>query len=281
METEKSYIDIHSHILPEMDDGPPSLEAAVALAQAFVEKGFRTVIATPHCTEGSPSVEAIMAAVEALNRALSDRRIPLRVLPGAEHALEPRLMERLAQGALLTLNRGRYLLIELPLLQPLPPYTRDMLFALRAHGYYPLLAHPERVKAFQDDLALLAATIRSGAYAQLTLGSLTGAMGPEAHRTAAAMLKGNLVHFLATDAHRPGVRLDETERAARLLEQAVGAGSAAFFLKKRPLELLNDRPVAVPDRAATAAERERSERGKRWHRFPIISKLFAGSEHRN
>ena len=250
------YIDIHTHILPAIDDGPPSLEAAVALAQAFVEKGFHTVIATPHCTEGSPSVEAIMAAVEALNRALAGQKIPLRVLPGAEHTLEPRLMERLAQGALLTLNRGRYLLIELPLLQPLPPYTRDMLFALRAHGYYPLLAHPERVKAFQDDLALLAATIRSGAYAQLTLGSLTGAMGPEARRAAAAMLERNLVHFMATDAHRAGIRLAETKNAVRLLEQAGGPGSAALFLAERPRQLLRDRPVAV---AGTAADPERKK----------------------
>ncbi|MEW5785245.1 MAG: CpsB/CapC family capsule biosynthesis tyrosine phosphatase [Bacillota bacterium] len=255
------YIDIHTHILPGLDDGPATLPEALALAAALVEKGFTAVIATPHCFEGKPAAPAILENLGEINRALSERSIPLRVLPGAEHALEPQLVKRLQDGAVLTLNRGRCLLIELPLYQPLPPYTRDLLFELRARAYYPILAHPERVMAFQDHFSSLLEIVRGGAMTQLTLASLTGVMGPEAQRTAKRMLKHKLAHFAATDAHSPGPRLGAVPRAAALLEQDLGPGAAALLLSERPQLLLENRPVLLLETETTAQPPRRPRRG--------------------
>ena len=144
----------------------------------------------------------------------------MQVLPGSELALEPQLLRRVKSGQALTLNRGCYLLIELPVYQQLPLYTEELLFELKAHGYRPILAHPERVKAFQVEISYLYRLVEKGVYLQLTLSSLTGLLGPAVQKTAWKLLSHGLVHFMATDAHCTGRRLSATDWAVQRLETA-------------------------------------------------------------
>ena len=204
------------------------------------------MVATPHCFEGNPSVTEILERWRQLDGELKRREIPLQVLPGAELLIEPRLPERARQGQVLPLNRGRYLLLELPLFQEVPPYLEELLFELKACGYAPILAHPERVKTFQRDLSLLSRLVSGGLYTQLTKSSLTGLQGSTVQRTAGRMLDRRLVHLLGTDAHSGGGRLLETGPALKLLTKKIGAAGVEAMLKTRPEQLLHGQELEIP-----------------------------------
>lgn len=241
------YTDLHTHILPGLDDGPADLEEALALARALVAAGFSTVVATPHCYEGKPSADVILESLQTLQAELARLQIPLAVLPGAEYAIDLHLPKRLEAGALLTLNGSRFLLLETPAFQPLPPFTGELIFELRLRGCYPILAHPERCAAFQEDPGRLERLIRSGALTQITLSSLTGAMGPAAARAAALFFHSGLAHILATDAHTAAGRLSVIAKALALAEKLGGPGTADLMLQERPAAILRDHLPPLPE----------------------------------
>lgn len=238
-----SYIDLHNHILPGLDDGPAGMEESIMLAQAMVKAGFSQVTATPHCFEGVPPKALIEERLAELQEELRKNKIALQVLPGAEHILEPELPQRFEEGAVLTLNRSRFLLVELPAFQPLPPYTGELIFELRLRGCYPILAHPERIDALQRDPGRLYRLVCAGALSQLTLGSITGLMGSAAARASALFMANKLCHFLATDAHSTA-RLRKLKQSLAKVDRLCSPGSAGLMLRQRPAAVLRD---CLPD----------------------------------
>jgi len=242
-----TYIDCHTHILPDMDDGPADMAEALDLAWALIQAGFTRAVATPHCAQGEPSRAAILERLAELKDELARRQLPLDLCPGAEYALEPDLPQRLHAGELLTLNGSRFLLLEPPAYQPLPPFFEQMIFDLRLCGCYPILAHPERCGDFQKSPGRLYRLIRRGALTQVTLSSLTGALGPGAARAAALFFAAGAVHFLATDAHSAAGRLNGTETALALVEKLGGSGAADLMLGTRPALILQDQLPLLPE----------------------------------
>ena len=234
----KKYVDLHNHILPGIDDGPRTMNEAVMLARAMVAVGYDTVVTTPHTFEGNPAPDLIIERIKELQKELDKKNIPLKLLPGSEQHIEPQTLKRLLDGEILTLNNTRYLLLELPMLQPLPIYTEDLLFDLVSHGYRPIIPHPERVVVLQKDFKLLYNLHNAGAIFQVTLGALIGWIGPEAQKTARRMLKANLAHLFATDAHNAAYRLLTVNKATAYLEKEKGPGAAKLYLTDRPRHLL-------------------------------------------
>jgi protein-tyrosine phosphatase len=241
-----NYIDLHNHILPAIDDGPRTMNEAVLQARALVAAGYGTVVATPHSFEGRPSPALILERLAELQEELGRLEIPLKVLPGAEQHIEPQTLQRLQQGEILTLNNSRYLLLELPMLQPLPPYTEQLIFDLVVHGYRPVIPHPERTLELQKNPQLLYRLWRAGALFQLTWGVLTGQLGPECAGTANLMIEHNLAHLFSTDAHNFASRLLTVNKAAAALDQKMGPGSAALMLRDRPLQLISNQDLELP-----------------------------------
>jgi protein-tyrosine phosphatase len=204
-------IDLHSHILPGLDDGPATMEGSLALARAAVDAGTRTILATPHINDHAEIGPALIAAgIEALRAALDRAAIPLEVLPGGEIAiwrlgdLDDETLRALALGG------GPYLLVESPL-SPVVGDFEPMVLDLHARGHRVLLAHPERCPAFQRDPARLERLVDAGALAQITAGSMSGGFGSTARRFTVALLREGLVHVVASDAHDhvkrpPGLR---------------------------------------------------------------------------
>lgn len=240
------FIDLHTHILPGLDDGPATMNESLALARALVEAGFTAAVATPHCREGKPAAADILKSLKELQEELKQARIPLTVLPGAEHALDPYLVQRLEAGDLLTLNSSRFILLEPSIFQPLPPYAGDLIFELRLRGYYPVLAHPERCAAFQNYPDRLAQLVYAGALTQLTLSSLSGRLGPQPARAAASFFRRGLAHILATDAHDGG-RLVQIGDALAKAEKLGGPEAAELLLIKRPAAILRDELPPLPE----------------------------------
>lgn len=145
-------MDIHSHILPGIDDGANSIEETLIMVRQLHEAGFDTLIATPHVMEGNMylSPEEILAATEQVRECISEAGIPVKILPGAENYIFPEMAKWVCEGKLLTLgNTKKYLLVELPLLE-IPLYTDHVFFELQVNGITPVLAHPERYRVLGD-----------------------------------------------------------------------------------------------------------------------------------
>ncbi len=260
------FIDLHNHILPAIDDGPGNMDQAVMLARDLVSAGCETVVATPHAYEGKPEPDLILKRLGQLQDELKRQNVALKLLPGSEQHIDPDLLWRLQAGQILTLNRTKYLLLELPMLQPLPVYTEQLLFALMQEGYQPVIPHPERLISLQRDRRLLYRLHRAGAIFQVTWGAFIGKIGPAAQKTARFMLDANLVHLLATDAHNPGTPLLSVDEASCFLEHEKGAGFSELMLTTRPRLLLDNQPLKLPEPLSLLPDSS--------EKIPFLSRLF-------
>lgn len=196
-------IDIHCHILPELDDGAKNMEETLEIVRQLYATGFHTLITTPHVMEGRDFISPteILAVTEQVQQQVAKAGIPVRILPGAENYIFPDMAKWAGEGKLLTLgNTGKYLLVELPMLE-IPWYTEQVFFNLQVQGITPVLAHPERQRTLIDDPKKLVDWARKGILLQLDLRSISGKYGSRAQRLAKQMLHSNLVHFIGSDAH--------------------------------------------------------------------------------
>jgi protein-tyrosine phosphatase len=194
-------IDLHAHILPGVDDGPDTLEESLALARAAVDAGTRVLAATSHVSHMFPTDPALFPGrLTAVREALQEAGVPLDVVAGGE--LAPSRLAGLDEAALhvLSLGGGPYLLVECPF-SPLAAELEPLVFELQRAGWGVLLAHPERSAAFHRAPDRLAGLVARGALVQITAGSLTGQFGETARRYSLELLREELVHVLASDAH--------------------------------------------------------------------------------
>ncbi|TEB08231.1 Tyrosine-protein phosphatase YwqE [Pelotomaculum schinkii] len=229
-------IDIHSHILPGLDDGAGSVEESLAMARRAAADGIRMMVATPHVITGlyPNGRETILSAVEQLQRVFEDNGIDLPILPGAEYRLEPDLPKRMARGELLTVNDGgRYLLVEMPAAL-VPDYTGQVFYELQLQGLTPIIAHPERNEGFARDHGLLHELVSHGALVQITAGSLTGLLGSAAAANARAFLRQGCVHFIATDAHASSDRAPVLSTASREAARLAGEEEGISLVTGNP-----------------------------------------------
>lgn len=205
-------IDLHSHILPGIDDGAPDLEASLEFARAAVASGTTRIAATPHVdARYRVTADERDAALAELRDALATAGIALDVIPGAEIALDRYIDLDEAELARLRLGDGPYLLLESPLSAAAGAFDR-FLAGLLSRGVKLLIAHPERCPGFQRRPERLAALVQGGALAQVTAGSLAGRFGATVQAAALHMLEEGLVHDLCSDSH------DATRRGPDLNE---------------------------------------------------------------
>jgi protein-tyrosine phosphatase len=240
-----AVIDLHSHILPGLDDGPATLEGSLELARVAVAEGTRTILATPHINH-DPSIdpERIAAGLAELRAALAEAEIPLEVLPGGEIAIW-RLID-LDDDTLraLALGGGPYLLVESPF-SPVIGDFEPMVLDLHRRGHCVLLAHPERCPAFQKTPARLKSLVDAGALVQLTSGSMTGGFGSTVRRFTIAILREGYAHVIASDAHDTDRRPPGLRAGFPALERDLpGLGEQAEWLTQLvPRALLDGAPL--------------------------------------
>jgi protein-tyrosine phosphatase len=197
------FIDIHSHILPGLDDGPEVLAESLALLRCYSGVGVKRVFATPHFLPGtawSASPRRIMAFVEGLREVLPDHGINLEIISGMEIAIQKNMGKNLARGRYLPLGESDIFLLEPPFksatfnpLEPLKEFTRQ--------GKRVILAHPERSEYFQRNPQTLQQAHRNGIAIQINYGSLLGYFGAASEKTAKQLVAWEVVDYLASDAH--------------------------------------------------------------------------------
>lgn len=238
-------IDLHTHILPGVDDGTRSLEEAREVALDAAAEGVTVLAATPHVRDDYPTTAEVMEeGVAELRADFAAQGIPVQVLPGAE--VDIGILWALPQEELrrLTLAQtGRYLLLEMPY-RGWPVALDTAVSRLVWLGIIPLLAHPERNPEVQDRPERLRTLVDAGALAQVTAASLNGGLDRASQAAAIRLLELRLAHVLASDTHGPHItregigaatrRLADPDLARYLTVEAPGAIIAGEPVPERP-----------------------------------------------
>jgi protein-tyrosine phosphatase len=200
-------IDLHSHILPDLDDGARTLAASLEIARACVADGVDLIAATPHVRHDYPTRPDVMEeGVALLQMGLNEEGIELAVLGGGEISFD--YLRRLTADDRRRFGLGgnpSYLLLEFPYYgwtMALEHHVK----ALVADGITPVVAHPERNTDVQHDPKRVATLVESGALIQLTAAAIDGRIGRSAQAASFELIELDLVHLIGSDAHHPGIR---------------------------------------------------------------------------
>ncbi len=243
--TQLPMYDIHSHILPGVDDGAKTVDDFVAMARAAAGQGTTAMLATPHrrdITENF-SVEYLTDHAAKMVEELRAQDIELTLLLGMENHLDLDLPEHLSDGIALPMNGTKYALVELPFYGH-PNYVEDVLFKIQVQGVTPILAHPERLELFQNDPDLLLKLVERGMLSQVTAGSVTGHFGGKVKRLTLSLLRRELVHILASDTHFPtGPRSPALRRGMTAAAEIVGEEKARAMVDDTPRAVIEGREV--------------------------------------
>jgi protein-tyrosine phosphatase len=241
-------IDLHSHLLPGIDDGSKDLAMSLAMARMAAADGISTVACTPHILPGvyNNSGPAIRKAVVRLSESIAEAGIPISLVTGADVHIAPDLDVQLHDGRALTLNDSKYLLLEPPH-HVLPPRLEDLIFGLQATGYVPILTHPERLSWVEGHYDLIGRLVSSSVLMQITAGSVMGRFGRRPRYWAERMLDEGLCHLLATDAHNTEQRAPRMADAREFVAKRLGDDEAINLVLRRPQGILNNlSPAELP-----------------------------------
>ena len=250
--------DLHSHLLPGIDDGAPDLETSLAMARAYADQGVECVACTPHILPGlyHNAGPQIRQAVKELQTRLGDAGIPLRLTTGADNHIVPDFVAGLKSGHLLTLADSAYVLVEPPH-HVAPARIEDLFFDILLAGYVPVLTHPERLSWIENKYDVMERLAARGVWMQITSGSLLGSFGRRPRYWAERMLAEGLVHILATDAHNMGQRPPDLLAGRMQAEKLAGAAEARHLTVTRPQAvLLNQPPNTAPLPSANKADED-------------------------
>lgn len=196
-------IDIHSHLIPGIDDGAQSIEESIAMIQRMKSLGYSHLVTTPHviwdCYRNTPST--ILEGLQSVRAACAAAQIDIKIDAAAEYFLDEHFVEMLRTDQQLLTLPGNRLLVELPYSTPLMN-TSESLFNIIEKGYQPVLAHPERYTYFYSDPSVFKKLVSQGCELQVNILSLSSYYGPNVNKMAEWLLENQLITFLGSDAHK-------------------------------------------------------------------------------
>lgn len=229
-------IDIHSHILPGIDDGAKTEADSLAMAKKAVEEGIHTIIATPHHKNGTfdNERESILTYTNILNALFQDHHIPLTLLPGQETRINGDMIDDIQNGNILPLNDTKYIFVEFPS-NHVPRYAKQMLFDIQVAGYTPIIAHPERNEELIEQPGKLYDFVKTGSLTQVTAGSILGKFGKTVQKFTHQILDANLTHFIASDVHNTTTRGFWMNGAYEEIKRTYGTDTYYMFIENGQL----------------------------------------------
>jgi protein-tyrosine phosphatase len=239
-------IDMHSHILFNVDDGPKDINESLELLQLAVQEGITEIISTSHVLHHSYQVEAetVINQTALLQHELNARNIPLKIHTGHEIRISEDLVEQLQQKKILPLGESRYVLVEFPS-SNIPSYTKTLFNKLQEEGYTPIIAHPERNKAIAENPKKLYDLIINGALAQITAGSLAGHFGKAIQKTSIQLVEANLVHTYGSDVHNAHTRPFLFDAGLTALENRKLLNQVDILLENNARIITNDEMIIM------------------------------------
>ncbi|MBL4593090.1 MAG: hypothetical protein JKX68_04645 [Flavobacteriales bacterium] len=194
--------DIHSHLIPGIDDGSPDMETSVTLVKRFIELGYKKIVTTPHimCDYYQNTPDKILKGLDDLREELQKQNINIDISAAAEYNLDDGLDELIGKKEILTFG-DNHVLFELPFMQE-PRNLQEIIFNFQMAGYKPILAHPERYTYWYDDFERYDELKSRGVLLQMNLLSLTNHYSPQTRKVAEKMVDADLVDAVGTDCHR-------------------------------------------------------------------------------
>jgi tyrosine-protein phosphatase YwqE len=196
-----NYVDIHSHVLPGIDDGAKTIEDSKFLLENMIEFGFSKIITSPHTIETiwNNTPETISEALQITKENLNALTTKVELKAASEYIMDDYFASLFDQGKLLTI-KDNYVLVEMSYINP-PFQLYDYIFKLQVAGYIPVLAHPERYVFYHSDVSNYAKLKKAGCYFQMNLLSATGYYGKEVAKIADQLLKNDMIDFVGSDFH--------------------------------------------------------------------------------
>lgn len=237
-------IDVHSHLLPGIDDGSSSLDHSLDLARAAVKDGITHALMTPHHMNGQYMNHAddVTERTDAFQAELDAANIPLTVFPCQEVHLNGDLLAAIDAGDILTTDEsGIYMLLEFPH-DGIPTYASDMLFQIMQRGITPIIVHPERNEGMMAHPEILFDFITRGCVSQITASSYVGTFGSKVQAFAEDIIDHGLGHVFASDAHHMEKRDYEMTAAMNRLTRKHSSEYTDTF-KENAKALVNGDPI--------------------------------------
>ncbi len=241
-----NIVDIHAHILPNIDDGARHMNEALEMLRNAAASDVSAIVATPHCNLTGMfenySSAMLLDSLNALRKRAEAENIPVELFPGAEVRAARNLPQLLESGCLLTLNNSRYLLTEFAP-DDSAGFIIRTLREILAYGCVPVVAHPERYYAVWVRPQIVVKWLDLGCHIQLTAGSILGQFGQRARKTADCLLENDLVACIASDAHDTIFRTNYLGEAYACLQNYYPDGYAQVLMYDNPMRICRNQPL--------------------------------------
>lgn len=238
-------IDLHSHIIPNVDDGAASLEDSIALINEAKLAGFDGIFLTSHYIHNDEYISTPEQR-DNLKKQLLELNLGVNLYSGCEIFIIPELKNLLINGNVQTLNKSKYVLIELPLNQKVT-HLKDIIYDVLSLHLIPIIAHPERYSYIQADPNLLLELIEMGALMQSNYASIIGFYGKSAQNTVKILLKHNMIHFLGTDTHKPNTIYPKIQTIKTEIVKLIGKEKFNELSEINPKCVVEDDCISVED----------------------------------
>lgn len=240
-------IDVHSHILNNVDDGSNSEVLSIDLLKKAENAGFTDIILTPHFIEGyyNNKKNYIRRKIEELEIKIDESDLNVNVYQGNEILLTENTSEQLKKGIVASLAGSKYILFELPFSNKMLGFN-EFMYNIRTAGFIPVLAHPERYTYIQQNPQSLIEIIKSGVLIQSNYGTMLGQYGKMAKQTLEIMLENHLVHFMGSDTHRQSFVYESMDSI--LSEIRAITGDEEYILDittNNPEKIINNLPIQI------------------------------------
>lgn len=232
-------IDVHCHILPNIDDGSRSIEESMEMIKEAYEAGFTAIISTSHYIEESyhtPKAKR-QELIDMLNEKTEQDGMDIKIYNGAEAYISPNLVELIEAGELPTMNGTKYLLMELPMHNQILGLERAIKNII-SQGITLIIAHPERYSYVQKNYKILNELADMGVLFQANYGSCIGEYGKEAEKTVKKLLKADKISFFGTDCHRANSVYCQMPGVLKKLEKMIGKEKLEELTTTNPLKLI-------------------------------------------
>ncbi|AJD28841.1 CpsB/CapC family capsule biosynthesis tyrosine phosphatase [Clostridium botulinum] len=212
-------IDIHSHIMPSVDDGANDLDYSLKMLKMAEESGTKKIVATPHYYMGRYEEKYfnIKKHLEQLNEISKKNNINIEIFLGQEVLIHKKTIEFYEVGYIGTINNTSYMLVEFPM-TTWENYYMDVLYELKVRGINPIIAHPERYKFIHENICNINKFIDEEYLVQINTGSIEGIFGKDVQKISKEFIKNKICNFIGSDAHSLNIRNPDMNKGAKIIK---------------------------------------------------------------
>ncbi|WP_160689343.1 CpsB/CapC family capsule biosynthesis tyrosine phosphatase [Clostridium sp. C2-6-12] len=236
-------IDIHSHILPQIDDGAENIDITLEMLKDAVKDGTKKIVATPHyfIGYGTTTITEVRDFVTELNYLIREKNLKIQIYSGQEVYLNEHTIEDYLEGNIGTINDSRYMLTECSIYE-FSDYIFEIIYELKIRGIIPIIAHPERYVPIIENVLSINKFIESGCLFEMNSGSIQGAFGRNVKAVAELFLKNGIYNFIGSDAHNNVNRTTVLSKAINISNsinvksEKVFMDSASKLLENKDIE---------------------------------------------